>query len=184
MRFTLPASVLALAVTVLVGITPIFAGPSLPSVSVVPALYSFPVGGRSDFTVYVRVSSNEPVSDGFYNLYPAFVVTAINNTVTDPTGVSSGQQNLVTCTTEPTVYENVSYPGYPSRSSVTECSGLYPGRVDPRAYWGSNTAIYFLGLVIPFGPTGTWTITFTVTGLYYGNTVTLNGSAHFTVTSS
>src|SRR5207249_811908 len=59
--------------------------------------------------------------------------------------------------------------------SATTCSGLYPGRNTGRAYWGSTTGIYFLGLV-GFSIRATYTISFTVGGLYYSNTIILSAS--------
>jgi hypothetical protein len=144
--------------------------------SIVPAVSSVPAGGGTDFTVYVQVADNSPVSGTFYDLQPAFVVQSISQGITDPNGVVTAPTTLVTCTTAATN----KYAGYPSRGAQTTCSGFYEQRVDPRAYWGSNTAIYFLGLA-GLSPTGTWTVTFVVTGLYYGNTITLTASAHLKV---
>ena len=176
MKWTIPVSVALLVVTISLGVTPLLASPSTPTMSVVPAVSTVSVNGGTDFTVYVQVPNNSPVSGTFYDLQPAFVVQSISFGETEPNGTVFPTSSLVTCTTEATH----AYPGYPSRAAQTTCSGLYEQRVDPRAYWGSNTAIYFLGLV-GFPATGTWTVTFVVTGLYYSNTLTLTASAHIKV---
>lgn len=157
------------------------AGPKLPTLSVVPAVSSVALSGGTDFTVYVQVPNNPPDQGGFYDLQPAFVVQSISQGETQPNGTVQPPITLVTCTTTATKQ----YPGgYPSRGALTSCSGLYEQRVDPRAYWGSNTAIYFLGLVFIGVPAGTYTETFVVTGLYYGSTITLTGSAKIQVGST
>ncbi len=146
-----------------------------PTMSVVPVSSSIPANSATDFTVYVQVPDNPPVSGTFYDLQPAFVVQSISEGDTDPTGLVSPPSILVTCTTNATN----KYPGYPSRVAETACSQIYEQRVDPRAYWGSNTGIYFLGLFLDVP--GTWTITFIVTGLYYGNSITLTATAQVQV---
>jgi hypothetical protein len=149
------------------------ASPSTPSMSVVSAVSTVSTSGGTDFTVYVQVPNNSPVSGTFYDLRPAFVVQSISVGETEPNGTVIPLSTLITCTTAATKQ----YPGYPSRGAQTTCSGIYEQRVDPRAYWGSSTAIWFLGLV-GFSPAGTWTVTFVVTGLYYGNTLALTASTH------
>jgi hypothetical protein len=141
--------------------------------SVVPAVSTVSTSGGTDFTVYVQVPNNAPVSGTFYDLQPAFVVQSISVGQTAPDGTVFPPSSVITCTTAATN----KYPGYPSRGALTTCSGIYEQRVDPRAYWGSNTAIYFIGFV-GFSPAGTWTLTFVVTGLYYSNTITLTASTH------
>jgi len=149
-----------------------------PSMSVVPVSTSIPDNSATDFTLYVQVPDNPPVSGTFYDLQPAFVLQSISEGDTDPTGLVSPPTTLVTCTTNATN----KYPGYPSRVSETDCSGVYEQRVDPRAYWGSNTGMYFLGLFLDVP--GTWTINFIVTGLYYGNTITLTATTQIQVGST
>jgi len=143
-----------------------------PSISVVPALSSIPLNGTDDFTVYVQVPNNPPVSGTFYDLQPAFVVQSIAEYSTF-NGTSNTPTTFITCSTSATN----KYPGYPSRGAETSCNGVYEQRVDPRAYWGSNTGIWFLGFLYLGVPAGTDTETFIVTGLYYGNTITLTASA-------
>jgi len=147
-----------------------------PSISVVPALSSIPVNGSDDFTVYVQVPKNPPVSGTFYDLQPAFVLQSIAEYST-VNGISNTPTTFITCSTSATN----KYPGYPSRGAETSCSGFYEQRVDPRAYWGANTGVWFLGFVFFGVPAGTDTETFIVTGLYYGNTITLTASGSITI---
>lgn len=171
-----------IAISGTLGITPVLvnAAPALPVMTVVPAFSSIAVGSGTSFTVYVQVPDNPPTSQGIRDLRASFIVQTINASLTSPGGTIIDKGNLVTCTTGPT-HE---YPsGYPSRGASTSCSGLSHNRVDPRAYSGSNTAIYFLDLT-NFAKVGTWTVTFTVTGLYYLNTITLIASAQLSVGST
>jgi hypothetical protein len=147
-----------------------------PSASVVPTRPSISINGYSDFTVYVQDPNNPPVSGTFYDLQPAFIVQSISSSVTYPNGTVVNIGTFVTCTTAATN----KYPGYPSNGATTACVGAYPARVDPRAYWGSNTAIYFISIG-GFSAPGTRTVTFTVTGLYYSSTITVTASANITV---
>jgi hypothetical protein len=174
-KWSIFISIAVLAVTASIGVVPLLASPSAPSMIVVPAVSSVANNGGTDFTVNVQVPNNSPVSGTFYDLQLAFVVQSISQGFTDPNGTVTAPTTLVTFTTK----ASGQYPGYPSRGALTSCSGIYEQRVDPRAYWGSNTAIYFLGLV-GFSR-GTWTITFVVTGLYYSNTITLTANTHLKV---
>ncbi len=181
--WSIPVSIALMALSASLGISPLLvagASTKTPTMSVVPAFSSVPVGGGTDFTVYVKDPPSPPDDGGFRDLLPAFVVQSISQGVTFPNGTVVPPTTLVTCTTTATN----KYPGYPSRGAETTCSGLYEQRVDPRAYVNSNTAIYFLGLV-GFSPAGTYTITFVVTGLYFNNVITssipLNGTDDFTV---
>ncbi len=184
LRSSIPLSITLIAMTALFGVTPVMvsaaSAPKLPTMNVVPAFSSVAVGGGTDFTVYVQVPNNPPDIGGLRDLLASFIVQTISNSITYPNGTVVNQGVLVTCATTATN----KYPGYPSRGAQTTCSGLaYPQRVDARAYSGSDTAIYFLGLV-GFSPAGTWTVTFVVTGLYYGNTITLSASANLQVGST
>lgn len=164
------------------GITPVLvsAAPMPPSMTVVPAFSSITVGSGTSFTVYVKVPDNPPTVQGLRDLRASFIVQTINNSLTAPDGTVIDKGNLVTCMTVPTK----EYPGaYPSRGASTSCAGQSHNRVDPRAYSGSNTAIYFVDLT-NFPKAGTWTVTFTVTGLYYLNTITLTASAQLNVGST
>ncbi len=152
-------------------VTPLQADPTNPTLTVVPSVSTFPGGNGFDSTVYVTVPSNKPVSGNFYDLRPAFVVQNISYTVVGPGQRTQGPFTVVNCST----------PDYPARYAATTCSGLYPGRVNGRAYWGSTTGIYFLGLV-GFSVPATYNIIFTVSGLYYSNSITISGSE--TVTST
>jgi len=183
LRWSIPLSIALMAMTAMLGITPVLvsaaSAPKLPTMNVVPAFSSVPVGGGTDFTVYVQTPNNPPDDGGLRDLLASFIVQTISNSITYPNGTVVNQGTLVTCTTTATN----KYPGYPSRGAQTSCSGLYAQRVDPRSYSGSNTAIYFLGLT-GFSPAGTWTISFVGTGLYYGNTITLTASAKLQVGSA
>lgn len=171
-----------IAITSTLGITPVqvSATPANPVMTVVPAFSSIPMGSGTSFTVYVQVPDNPPTSGGLRDLRASFIVQTINNSLTSPTGAVIDKGTIVTCSTVAT-HE---YPrGYPNRGASTSCSGLSHNRVDPRAYSGSNTAIYFVDLT-NFAKTGTWTVTFTVTGLYYLNTITLTASTQLNVGST
>lgn len=181
-RWSFPLSIVIITIAATLGITPVLvsATPALPVMTVVPAFTSITVGAGTSFTVYVQVPNNPPTSGGLRDLRASFIVQTINNSLTAPDGTVIDKGNLVTCTTVPTNQ----YPRpYPSRNAATSCSGLSHNRVDPRAYSGSNTAIYFLDLT-NFPKAGTWTVTFAVTGLYYLNTITLTASAQLNVGST
>src|SRR5229473_4261424 len=113
LKWSIPVSIALLAVAFSLGVTPLLAGPSTPTISVVPAVSSFPVGSGTDFTVYVQVPNNSPVSGNFYDLRPAFVVQTISQGFTDPNGTVIAPTTLVTCTTK----ASGQYPGYPSRGA-------------------------------------------------------------------
>ena len=178
-RLSIPLSIMLVAITSTLGITPVLvsATPSLPVMTVVPAFSSIVMGSGTSFTVYVQVPNNPPTSKGLTDLRASFIVQTINNSLTSPDGTVIDKGNLVTCTTAGT-HE---YPRpYPSRYASTSCSGQSHNRVDPRAYTGSTTAIDVVDLT-NFAKVGTWTVTFTVVGLYYLNNVTLTASAQVNV---
>jgi hypothetical protein len=171
MKWKIPVTVAMLAIAISVIVSPLSAAPPNPTLTAIPTTSTIPTGGGFDSTIYVTVPANQPVSGTFYNLTPAFIVQNISYTVIAPGQKTSGPFTVVNCST----------PDYPERYAATTCSGLYPGRNTGRAYWGSTTGIYFLGLV-GFSIPATYTITFTVVGLYYSNSITLSASE--TVTST
>ena len=184
LRWSILSSIALIALSTSLGFVPPFAAgaptPKLPTMTVVAAVPSVPVGEGTDFTVYVQVPNNPPdLAGGLRDLLPSFIVQSIAQGATEPNGTVQAPTTLVTCTTAATN----KFPGYPSRQAETACSGIYVQRVDARAYSASNTAIYFLGLV-GFSPGGTWSINFVVTGLYFGNTITLTASAKLQVGAS
>lgn len=181
-RWTIPLSIAIIALTATFGITPVLvnATPVPPSMTVVPAFSSVAVGSGTDFTVYVQVPNNPPTLQGLRDLRASYIVETINNSLTSPDGTVINKGTLVTCVTGPT-HE---YPRpYPNRGASTSCAGLNHERVDPRAYSGSTTAIYFLDIT-NFPKVGTWTVSFTVTGLYYLNNLTLTASTKLNVGST
>ena len=180
-RLSIPLSLILITMTATLGLTPVLvrADPALPVMTVVPAFSSIAMGTGTSFTVYVQVPDNPPTVFGLRDLRASFIVESINHSLTSPDGKVINKGTLVTCTTGPT-HE---YPrGYPNRGASTSCAGQSHNRVDPRAYSGSNTAIYFVDIT-NFAKVGTWTVSFAVTGLYYLNNVTLTASAQLNVGS-
>ena len=123
-------------------------------------------GDGFDAILYVSVPNQKPsglFSPNRYDLTQSFVLTSIDLTETAPDGTST-TSHLITCTLS-------SSPAYPSRNTVSTCTGTFPSRVMSFVYPGSNTGIYFSG----FGPsaTGDWKYTFYVTGLYNSVSTTL-----------
>jgi len=51
----------------------------------------------------------------------------------------------------------------------------------PKVYPGANTGIYLIGWVNVGDTKGVWTLTYTVAGLFQGNTITLTASIQFSV---
>ena len=129
-------------------------------------------GDGFDNIIYVTVPPQKPSgsqSPNRFDLTQSFVLTKIVLTETAPDG-SSTTETQVTC----------SSPSYPARNTVTTCTTSTPpfaSRVESRAYPGSDTGIYFLGL----GPdkVGHWEYTFSVTGMYNSALTTL--TAHIDV---
>jgi len=171
MKWKIPVTVALLAVAVSLIVNPLLAAPANPTLTVVPSVSTISTGSGFDSTLYVTVPANQPASGNFYNLTPSFVVQNISYTIVGPGQKTQGPFTVVTCST----------PDYPERYAATTCSGLYPGRNTGRAYWGSTTGIYFLGLV-GFSIRATYTISFTVAGLYYSNTITITASETVTAT--
>jgi hypothetical protein len=129
-------------------------------------------GDGFDATLYVIVPPQKPSgsnSPNRYDLTQSFVVQSIGLTETAPNGTST-ISTLITCTLSTS-------PAYPSRNTISTCTGTFASRVMSYVYPGSDTGIYFSG----FGPsaTGYWTYTFSVTGLYNNATTTL--TSHFSV---
>jgi hypothetical protein len=123
-------------------------------------------GDGFDAILYVSVPHQKPSGSNSahrYDLTQSFVLQSIGLTETAPDGTSTAS-NLITCTLS-------SSPAYPSRNTVSTCTGTFPSRVMSYVYPGADTGIYFSG----FGPsqTGDWKYAFTVTGLYNGVSITL-----------
>jgi hypothetical protein len=142
-------------------------GPPPPHLDVKITTHSPSVSGDGfDAILYVSVPPQKPSgsnSPDRYDLTQSFVVQSIDLTETAPDGTST-TSTLITCTLS-------SSPAYPSRNTVSTCTGTFASRVMSYAYPGSETGIYFSG----FGPasTGHWTYTFSVTGLYDSSPTTL-----------
>jgi hypothetical protein len=113
-------------------------------------------GGGFDSILYVSVPHQRPFTPPRFNLLQSFVLQSIVLTQTGPDGTST-TSTLITCTLSAS-------PAYPSRNTVSTCTGIFASRAIGFVYPGSNTGIYFSG----FAPdsVGHWTFTFTVTGLY------------------
>jgi hypothetical protein len=123
-------------------------------------------GTGFDTILYVSVAHQKPFTPPRFNLLQSFVLQSIDMTQTGPDGKST-TSNLITCTLSTS-------PAYPSRNTVSTCTGTFPSRVNGLVYPGSTTGIYFSA----FGPdtVGEWTYTFHVTGLYNNAPITLTSS--------
>jgi hypothetical protein len=148
-------------------------GPPPPHLLVKITTHSPSVSGDGfDAILYVIVPPQKPSgsdSPDRYDLTQSFVVQSIGLTETAPNGTST-TSTLITCILSTS-------PAYPSRNTVSTCTGTFASRVMSYVYPGSDTGIYFSG----FGPdtTGHWKYAFSVTGLYNNASTTL--TFHFTV---
>lgn len=128
-------------------------------------------GDGFDSILYVSVAHQNPFNPPRFNLLQSFVVQSIDLTQTAPNGTNTAS-NLITCTLS-------SSPAYPSRNTVSTCTGDFASRVNAFVYPGSDTGIYFSA----FGPDtpGHWTFTFSVTGLYNNAPITLTDKVNLDV---
>ena len=149
-------------------------GPASPELRVEVTTHNpDPNNGGFDSVLLVSVPHQRPFNPPRFNLLQSFVLQSIDLTQTGPDGTST-TSNLITCT--------LSGPAYPSRNTVSTCTGIFASRVNSRAYPGSNTGIYWSG----FSPdtNGSWTFKFAVTGLYNNAPTTLTSSVHLSVGQS
>jgi len=147
-------------------------GPSSPGLRVDVTTHNpDPNNGGFDSILLVSVPHQRPFTPPRYDLLQSFVLQSIDLTQTAPDGTST-TTNLITCTLS-------SSPAYPSRNTVSTCTGTFASRVNSRAYPGSDTGIYWSG----FSPdtNGSWTFTFAVTGLYDNAPTTLTSRVHLSV---
>lgn len=120
-----------------------------------------------DSIIYVSVPHQSPFAPPLYDLNQVFIVQQIDVTESGP-GIPTSTSTLVTCT-------NAASPAYPSRFMPTTCTGIFAYRVNSQVYPGSDTGIYWVGWN-GLNVAGTYSFTYTVTGLFNGASVTLSQS--------
>src|SRR2546422_7632146 len=161
---------LVLAVVALGPLLPISANALSPNLTINPTdtkpLSS--INGAFDTILLVHVPTAVPPNPPIFNLLPAFVVQSVDFQFLNPDG-STNSGNLITCVVS----------GYPSRNTVVSCAGAFPQRVMPKVYPGANTGIYLIGWAIAGSMPGVYTLTYTVTGLFQGSTITLTASVQY-----
>lgn len=161
---TILGAIAVLAVILSLTVASIAASPPPPTLTVDVTSHRVSTSSAFDTIVYVTVPHQMPFVPNLFNLLQSFVVQSIDLTQTAPDGTVT-PTNLITCSLSTT-------PAYPSRNTVSTCTGIFPWRVNSRAYPGSTTGIYWVGFA-GFTQTGVWTFTYSVTGLYNGASTTL-----------